>query len=131
MVGDESCSVLIADDDAALCTSLGDVLEVLDHKVDIARSGSEALAACEASRYDIVLLDISLPDISGLELISRLEEMRPDLDILVITGHASEETAVRAVSRSTIGYLVKPLDLAAGRALAVAASPPTGERDAG
>ncbi len=107
----EDCSILLADDDRNLCATLKDVLETEKHAVDIVTLGREALASCRRHAYDVLLLDISLPDLSGLELISQLEEIQPRMDILIITGHASLDNAVQAVSRSTIGYLVKPLDL--------------------
>ena len=74
-------------------------------------TGADALVACGEERFDVLLLDISLPDVSGVELISRVEELDSELDILLITGHATLDTAVGAVSRSTIGYMIKPLDL--------------------
>ena len=111
MSGISTCTVLLADDDSSFCTSLRDVLEAGSHQVEVAHTGREALAACREQVFDLLLLDISLPDLSGLELISRVEEIRPQLDILVITGHASFDNAVGSVSRSTIGYLVKPIDL--------------------
>ena len=74
-------------------------------------TGADALEVCAEQELDVLLLDISLPDVSGVELISRIEKSSPDLDILIITGHASLDSAVHAVSRSTIGYMIKPLDL--------------------
>ena len=74
-------------------------------------TGSDALTACVERSFDVLLLDISLPDVSGVELISQIEEQSPDVDILIITGHASLDSAVHAVSRATIGYMIKPLDL--------------------
>ncbi len=110
--GDSLCSVLLADDDRGFCSSLSDVLESAHHRVDVVHSGNEALTACAEQRsYDVLLLDVNLPDLSGLELIPQIEELLPELEILVITGHASMASAVQAVSRSTIGYLIKPLDL--------------------
>lgn len=106
-----SCSILLADDDRGLCTSLRDVLEALGHRVEAVFTGKAALAACTERVFDVLLLDITLPDLSGLELISQVEEIRPELDILVITGNASLDNAVKSVSRSTIGFLVKPIDL--------------------
>ena len=108
---DRGGSVLLADDDRNLCSSLRDVLEAVRHRVETVHTGGEALAACRRRSYDVLLLDVTLPDLSGLELISRIEDLRPELEILIITGHATLEGAVQAVSRSTIGYLMKPLDL--------------------
>ncbi len=109
---DQHCSVLLADDDRSFCSSLADVLEAASHQVDIVHSGRDVLEACAKKRtYDVLLLDINLPDLSGLELIPQVERILPELEILVVTGHASVHNAIQVVSRSTIGYLVKPLDL--------------------
>ncbi len=107
----ESCSILLADDDRGLCTSLRDVLEALGHSVEAVFNGRAALDACSEREFDVLLLDITLPDLSGIELLSRVEKIRPELDVLVITGNASLDNAVQSVSRSTIGFLVKPIDL--------------------
>ena len=79
--------------------------------MEVVHTGSDALAACVERSFDVLLLDISLPDVSGVELISQIEERSPDVDILIITGHASLDSAVHAVSRATVGYMIKPLDL--------------------
>ena len=96
-----ACSILLADDDRALCASLVDILELKDHAVDVVHDGKAVLDACAARAYDVLLLDISLPDVTGTELISEVEAIQPQLEILVITGHASMDSAVSAVSRST------------------------------
>lgn len=106
----ELYSILVADDDVDLCASIRDVLELEPYAVDIVHSGEAALAACREKGYDVLLLDIRLPDLSGTELVAHLEEVAPELEILIITGYASLENAVEAVSPLTVGYLVKPLD---------------------
>ncbi|MEM7354542.1 MAG: response regulator, partial [Acidobacteriota bacterium] len=105
------CSILVADDDAGVCLTLRDVLELKGHQVAVAHSGSETLAACAETSFDILLVDIDLPDVSGLDLIARVEELLPSIDVLVITGHASHDNAALAVRPSTVAYMVKPLDL--------------------
>ena len=107
----ESCSILIVDDDPAACTSLCDVLEAKGHRVETASSGHDALAACAARAVDLLLLDLTLPDMSGLDLITRVEKILPQVDVLVTTGDASMASATQVVRRSTVGYLVKPVDL--------------------
>ena len=106
----ERCSILIADDDVDLCASLRDVLELEAWEVDVVHAGAAALDAVGVKDYDGLLLDIHLPDLAGTELLAQLEEAAPELEVLVITGQASLESAVEAVSPSTVGYLVKPLD---------------------
>lgn len=106
-----NCSILIADDDPGVCQTLRDVLEVQQYEVVTATSGSEALAVCEGHAFDILLLDIKLPDMSGLDLIARVEKLLPRIDVLVVTGHATFDNAALAVRPSTVAYMVKPLDL--------------------
>ncbi len=104
-------SILVVDDDPAVSQSLRDVLELQEHTVMTGSSGREALAACKQHHFDILLLDIELPDMSGLDLVARVEEILPQVDILVVTGHATFDNAALAVRPSTVAYLVKPLDL--------------------
>lgn len=106
----EHCSILVADDDVDLCTSLKDVLELEPYDVELVHSGEAALSAFRERSYDALLLDIHLPDLAGTELLARLEEMAPELEVLVITGDASSSRAIEAVSPLTVGYLLKPLD---------------------
>ncbi len=106
-----SCSILIVDDDPGVCASLRDVLEHKGYPVATANSGTEALEVCAERRFDILLLDIKLPDMSGLDLIARVEEVLPQIDVLVVTGHATFDNAALAVRPSTVAYMVKPLDL--------------------
>ncbi len=107
----EACSILIVDDDRGVRVSLRDVLELKEYEVETASSGQEAIAACSRRRFDILLIDIKLPDISGLDLIAKVEELLPEIDVLVVTGHASFDNAALAVRPSTVAYMVKPLDL--------------------
>ena len=106
-----TCSILVVDDNPGICRSLRDVLELQQYTVVTASDGSEALVACQEQAFDILLLDVQLPDISGLDLISQIEEMLPRIDVLVATGHATFDNASLAVRPSTVAYLVKPLDL--------------------
>lgn len=106
-----ACSLLIVDDDPAVCTSLRDVLELQQYEVASASTGAEALVACAEDHFDILLLDIRLPDTSGLDLIARVEELLPKIDILVVTGDDTFDSAALAVRPSTVAYMVKPLDL--------------------
>ena len=106
-----SCSILIVDDDPGIRRSLRDVLEHKEYVVATASRGSEALAKCEQRAFDILLLDLKLPDISGLDLIARIEKILPRIDVLVVTGYATLDNAAPAVRPSTVAYMVKPVDL--------------------
>ena len=109
-LGTDSCSILLVDDEIDFCEALREVLEDCGHRVDLAHSGRQALEACTENDYDIVFLDLGLPDRPGAELIFRLEEAHPRIEILIISGQTASDTS-KAVSRSTIGFLHKPVDL--------------------
>jgi DNA-binding NtrC family response regulator len=78
--------------------------------VRTASSGREGLAAMNAQRYDLALLDIKMPGMDGMELQSRLHEADPDLPVIIMTGYASVETAVQALKQGAYDYVTKPVD---------------------
>ena len=107
-----ACSILIVDDDHSSSATLRDRLELeRGHRVVEVSSGREALAACSASHFDILLLDIELPDMSGLDVVERAEEILPQVDVLMMASGAARDHAALAVRPSTVAYMVKPLDL--------------------
>jgi DNA-binding NtrC family response regulator len=101
--------ILIIDDDRSICELLGHILENDRHQADAAFTGAEALKAAADGDYDLFLLDMQLPDVTGLEMISSLAELRPETPVIIITGHASIEDAVKAVKAGVYDYLQKPL----------------------
>jgi two-component system sensor histidine kinase/response regulator len=104
--------LLIVDDDVDLATNLRDILETKGYSTAVAHDGQTALALCHRKPVSLVLIDIKLPDISGVELIERLTELSPGMEFIIITGHASLETAIEAVKQEHIvAYEVKPLDM--------------------
>ncbi len=86
------------------------MLELDGYSVECVHTGRDAVETCRRNSPDVLLLDIGLPDSSGLDLIAQVEQAAPATDILIISGYSAFDNAVQAVSRSTIGYLVKPLD---------------------
>jgi len=104
-------SVLIVDDDAALRRFLEDRLRFLGHHAETVADGESALAAAERSRFDLVLLDLSMPGIGGLEVLDRLRASSCDAEIVVLTAHGSVEKAVEAMRRGADDFLGKPADM--------------------
>jgi two-component system nitrogen regulation response regulator NtrX len=104
-------SILIVDDEAGIRESLGSILTEEGYRVEGAPSGEEALAAVERGGLDLVLLDIWLPGMDGLDTLSRLQSLpRPPM-VVMISGHGSIETAVRATKLGAFDFIEKPLSL--------------------
>jgi DNA-binding NarL/FixJ family response regulator len=101
--------ILIADDHAIVRKGLKQILEEMPGKVasDEARNGQEVLQKIWDDNYDMVLLDISMPGSSGLDILKQLKSERPDLKILVLSMHPEEQYAIRALKAGASGYLTK------------------------
>jgi DNA-binding response OmpR family regulator len=102
--------VLLVDDEEELVTALAERLSFRGIDADWSTSGRQALALARSRPYDIAVLDVKMPNISGIELKKKLEETRPDMKCIFLTGHGSEED-FRAGSAVASGYLAKPLDI--------------------
>ncbi len=102
--------ILIVDDDVALQESLVSILENEGYFIETARTGREAEAKVKAGYYNIALLDVRLPDMTGIELLSRINVLAPRTKKLVLTGYPDASSAIRAVNERADAYLVKPFD---------------------
>ena len=104
--------VIIADDERLICRLVQALCdwEVLDMEVaGLAENGLEALALIERERPDILITDIRMPGCDGLELIRRAKELRPELEIVIISGYAHFEYAQTAIRYGVGNYLLKPI----------------------
>jgi two-component system nitrogen regulation response regulator NtrX len=104
-------SILIVDDEAGVRASLGAVLRDEGYSVDAVESGEACLEQVARQAYDVILLDIWLPGIDGLAALERLRERRPDAQVIMISGHANIESAVRATKLGAFDFIEKPLSL--------------------
>lgn len=104
-------TLLVIEDEAALAAALGQVARRMGFEPVLCASAAQGLAKLEQAKPSLVVLDIGLPDRSGLEVLQILRERQPDLPVLVITAHGHLGNAVEAKKRGASGYLVKPLDL--------------------
>ena len=102
--------ILVVDDELIVRESLGGWLERDGHMVDKAASGEEALEKCEKTRYDILLLDIKMEGMSGLEVLKRVRENDPDVSVVMITAYGSIPSAIEAMKSGAYEYLLKPFD---------------------
>jgi UDP-3-O-[3-hydroxymyristoyl] N-acetylglucosamine deacetylase len=103
--------VLIIDDEKSILESLSSILEDEGFEVCTARDGKEGLAAFDREKPRIVLLDVWMPEMDGLEVLKQVRERDPEAAVIVISGHGTISTAVEAVKMGAIDYLEKPLSI--------------------
>ncbi len=104
-------SILIVDDESGVRASLAGILSDEGYLVQAVESGEDCLSALEGRRYDLLLLDVWLPRMDGLETLSRVRILDPELPVIVISGHGNIETAVKAVRMGAQDFVEKPLSL--------------------
>lgn len=102
--------ILIVDDDAVVRDSLGKWFESEGFDVEICPSAHHALEKMATDGFDIALVDIRMPGVDGIELQARLKEADPNMPVIIMTGYASVETAVRALKNGAYDYITKPFD---------------------
>jgi len=108
----DNFEILIVDDDVEMALNLKDILQEEGYSSAIVKDGKTALALFHKKGFDLVVADIKLPDIPGLELTAKLAELSPGLECIIITGHTSLESAIKAVKRrDIIAYESKPLNM--------------------
>jgi DNA-binding NtrC family response regulator len=100
--------ILIIDDDEDVREILAETLKSSDYEVSTAESGERAVAAVRESPIDLVVLDLVLPRVDGLEVLKEITTLRPETAVIMITGHASVETAIKAMKMGAVDYVVKP-----------------------
>ena len=105
-----STKILIVDDELVMRESLAGWLERDGHTIETAESGEEALEKLKATRFDILLVDIKMEGISGLEVLKRVKSDDPDVEIVMITAYGSIATAIEAIKNGAYDYLLKPFD---------------------
>ena len=104
-------NILIIDDEKAIRKTLGEILSYEGYKIDEAADGEEGLKKFSSTTYDVVLCDIKMPKMDGIEFLEKAREVNIDVPIIVISGHGNIETAVEAVKKGAFDYISKPPDL--------------------
>ncbi len=104
-----SARILVVDDEEIVIRSCLRILEG-EYQVDTAQSGREALAKADDNPYDVVLLDIMMPRMDGLEVLRKLKEVYPEIEVIMVTGLSQVGTAVRAMKLGAFDYMPKPFD---------------------
>ena len=103
-------TILIIDDEPNLSRSLGLILQRAGYVITTAETAGKALQLLHAGAFDLAFLDIKLPDQSGIQLLPQIKEIYPDMPVLILTAHATLDTAIEAVRAGARDYLLKPID---------------------
>ena len=102
--------ILVVDDEAQIRKLLKRFLEAKDYDVITASSGKEALEKIK-EKPTIVLLDVMMPDMNGLQVLSKIKESAPSIEVIMITGLAEQDIAIESLKKGAFDYITKPIDL--------------------
>ncbi|MBI2471423.1 MAG: response regulator [Planctomycetes bacterium] len=103
--------ILVVDDEQIIRDMLFDTLSQAGYTVKTAKDGNDAIAQIERESFDIVITDIKMPDISGMELLIRLQKENPNLCILLMTAYGNIKSAINAIKLGAYDYICKPFEL--------------------
>lgn len=103
--------VLLVDDEKEFLELLTMRLTKRNIEVRSASSGEEALAALSEGGFDVVVLDVRMPGMDGIETLSRMKALAPDVEVIMLTGHANTEVAERGMEMGSFDYLIKPVSI--------------------
>jgi len=103
--------ILVIDDEKSIRNTLQEILEYEGYEVDVAQEGIEGLEKFEEEKYDVVLCDIKMPKLDGIEILEAAFKITTDIPFIMISGHANVDTAVEAIKKGAFDFIEKPLDL--------------------
>ncbi|MFH0871340.1 MAG: response regulator [bacterium] len=106
----EKTRVLIVDDDSSMLHTTALVLEGLGYAVDVARDGDTAIEKTQQADFDIILMDIKMPLMDGVETYKRIKAIHPEAAVIMMTAYAVEDLVAAALEEGACGVLYKPLD---------------------
>ncbi|MBP9549662.1 MAG: sigma-54-dependent Fis family transcriptional regulator, partial [Chitinophagales bacterium] len=104
-------NILLVDDEKSIRKTLKEILEYEGYAVDEAQDGAEGLRMIQDGDYDVVLMDIKMPKMDGMEVLEKMQNTNADVPVIMISGHGTLETAVDAVKKGAFDYVAKPPDL--------------------
>ncbi|HFC46290.1 MAG TPA: response regulator [Dissulfuribacter thermophilus] len=108
---DEKLQILIAEDEKNIGDLLVELLQSEDREITVVNNGLEAIKKLKERPYDLLITDLMMPEVDGMEVIHRAKKLYPDILVIIITGYASLETAIQAVKEGAYDYLRKPFRL--------------------
>jgi DNA-binding response OmpR family regulator len=104
----EGKPILIVDDEKNIRLTLSQALKILEVETDTAANGEEALAKLKEREFGLILLDLKMPGMDGMEVLRRVREIRPDIRIIIITAYGTVESAVEAMKLGAVDFIRKP-----------------------
>lgn len=104
--------VLIVDDEVEFALTLAERMELRGMNVQVAHNGEEALEKTSLYHPDVVVLDLKMPDMSGLEVLDAIKARDADIEVIMLTGHGSTTSGIEGMERGAFDYIMKPVDLA-------------------
>lgn len=107
----EPCRLLLVDDEEEFVTTLAERLTLRGIRARVALSGEEALKALDSESFHVVVLDVLLPGLGGLEVLRRIREAHPGVQVILLTGRGSDREAKEGVALGARDYLIKPVHL--------------------
>jgi two-component system response regulator HydG len=108
---DDEASILIVDDDAGMCETLADIVEAKGYRTSVAFGGYEAIEKARETDFDVILMDIRMPGMNGVETFKRIKDIQPDAAVVMMTAYAVEDLIVEALRQGAYSVLYKPLDV--------------------
>ena len=102
--------VLLVDDEEDFVETLAQRLEVRDFEVATALSGAEALERLEEREIDVVILDLQMPGVDGIQVLRQIKERKPLIEVIMLTGHATVQTAIDGMKLGAFDFLIKPTE---------------------
>lgn len=102
--------VLLVDDEKEFIQTLAERLEVRDFNVETAFDGNEAVSKIKEQDFDVVVLDVLMPGMNGIETLREIKSIKPLVNVIMLTGHATVETAIDGMKAGAYDYLMKPTD---------------------
>lgn len=103
--------ILVIDDEKSIRNTLKDILGFEGYQVELAENGKAGIAAVQSNDFDIILCDIKMPEIDGLEVLEQIRKIKPESTVVMISGHGTIDTAVEAIKKGAFDFIEKPLDL--------------------
>lgn len=103
--------ILVIDDERSIRNTLKEILEYEKYVVDLAEDGAKGLEKVKSAEFDVILCDIKMPGLDGIEVLEKLVEFTPDTPVVMISGHGNIDTAVDSIKKGAFDYIEKPLDL--------------------
>lgn len=104
-------NILLIDDERGIRNTLGEILTMEGYNVTVAEDGAKGIEAFTNGDFDAVLTDIKMPNMDGMEVLSKLTEMKPDCPVIMISGHGDIDTAVECIKKGAYDFIQKPPDL--------------------